>query len=144
MDLTKLATQVTVFMTPFLPYLVSGGEAAMKEIGKRFGETAWEEAKALWNKVRNPNLEGVARALADDPEDEDLQVALAKLLVKQMSTSPELAEELMHTLNEDSSVQTILVEQGSRVEDILQRLSRPGTQETIIRGSQAGDITQEQ
>jgi hypothetical protein len=145
MNFARLATDITVFLAPFFPYLISGGEEAVKEIGKKFGEIAWKKAQALWSKIRNPNLEGVAMALAEDPNDEDFLVALAKLLTKHLEASPELAAELMSTMKEDKAVQKVLIGQGSKAKDIIQRLSKTGKQETIVRKeSQVGSITQEQ
>ena len=56
MDISSLATSVVVFLTPFFPYLLSAGEEAIKQVGKKFGEAAWEKAKALWEKIQEPNL----------------------------------------------------------------------------------------
>lgn len=145
MNFSSLATNIVVFLTPFLPYLILGGEEVIKELGKKFGETTWEKAKLLWDKIKNPNLDGIATALAENPEDEDFQVTLAKLVAKQLQTTPELALELASMIRETAAIQTILVEQNSKAKDILQRLSKTGTQETTIReSSQAGNITQEQ
>jgi hypothetical protein len=145
MDLIQLAAEITTFLAPFFPYLVLGGEAALREIGKKSGEAAWDKAKFLWNKIQNPKLDGVAAVLAEHPTDEDFQTVLAKLLIEQLEASPDLAAELMSIIQDDDDVfQSILVEQGSKVRDIQQRLSRGGKQKTTIRGSQARNITQEQ
>ena len=144
MDLTKLATNIIVFLAPFFPYLILGGEAAIKEVGKKFGEKAWDRAKLLWGKIQSPKLNGIAMALAEDPDDEDFQITLAKLLVKQLKASPEVVTELANIMRDDYVVQEVLVEQGSKVKDIQQRLSRAGKQKTAIRSSRARNITQEQ
>jgi len=144
MDFKGLATDITVFLTPFFPYLILASEATIKEVGKRFGEAAWEKAKAMWSKIEKPNLSGVAKALAEDPNDEDFQITLAKLLVKRLEASPELATELMDMIQGDKAVQVILVEHGSEVKNIHQRLAKTGRQETTVRGSRVGDVIQEQ
>jgi len=41
MNFSSLATNIIVFLTPFLPYLVLGSEEVIKELGKKFGEVAW-------------------------------------------------------------------------------------------------------
>jgi hypothetical protein len=45
MDITTLAKDVTLFLTPFLPYLLKAGEKAAEEAGKKLGGDAWERAK---------------------------------------------------------------------------------------------------
>jgi hypothetical protein len=144
MDLTKLATEIAVFLAPFFPYLILAGEATAKEVGKKLGEAAWKKAESVWNKIQNPQLIGVAEALAESPSDEDFQTALAKLLFRHLEACPELATELMYMIHDDEAVQTVIVEYGSKVKSIQQRLSKTGRQEATIRGSQAGDIIQEQ
>jgi len=52
MDVSQLAQVVTTFLTPFLPYLLKVGAKAAEEAGKKFGADAWEQAKALWGKLR--------------------------------------------------------------------------------------------
>lgn len=149
MDIKQLATEIAVFMSPFLPYLVPVGEAAGKEVGKKLGEAAWERAKSLWVKLQSllqsdSKLDSAVVGLAEDPNDEDYQLILARSLANQLEASPELASELMNLIKNDKAVQEILVEQGSKVKDIHQRLSRTGRQEATVRGSQTGNITQEQ
>jgi hypothetical protein len=150
MDLKKLATDVIVFLTPFFPYLVLGGEAAAKEAGKKLGEAAWTKAMSLWDKIRslgrdNAKLSKTIELLAEDPGDEDTQFILAKSLAKQLESSPELATDLISIIKDDKAVQVILVEHGSKVKDVHQRLiSETGEQKIIVRGSQTRNITQEQ
>ena len=149
MDFRQIATEVTVFMTPFFPYLMLGAEGVAKEIGEKFGESAWDKAKSLWDRIRNitnsdPKLNSATIGLAEDPNDNDYRLIFAKSLAKQLEKSPELANDLIDLMKNDESIQRILVEQGGKVKDIYQRLSLPGKQEAIIRGSEAGNITQEQ
>ena len=150
MEFKQLAANVSVFLTPFLPYLVSASEAMAEEVGKKFGEAAWKKAKFLWSKIKNlvsrdSKLENAANGLSEDPEDEDYRLIFVKSLTKQLEKLPELANELVALIKDDKSIQKILIEQEVTVNDILQRLSRPGEQETIVRGkSQVGNITQKQ
>lgn len=145
MSFPGLAAKIVVFLTPFLPYLILGGEEVVKELSKHFGKTAWEKAELLWSRIKSPSLDGVAKALAENPEDEDYQVTLTKLVDKQLQATPELALELAAVIDESTVIQKVLVERHSKVRDVLQRLSKPGIQETTIReSSQAGNITQEQ
>jgi hypothetical protein len=150
MDYKQIAAEIIIFLSPFLPYLVSAGEETAKEIGKRFGETGFEMVKSLWSKIKNSakdtqKLNGVATALATDPDNEHLQSALAEIVAKQLASSPKLAGELINLMKNDQAVQKILVEEGSKVKDIYQRLSKfGGDQSIVVRGSQADSITQEQ
>jgi arginyl-tRNA synthetase len=150
MDYTQLATQLTVVLSPFLPYLISAGEATAKEIGKRLGETGFEMADSLWGKLKSSakepqKLNGVATALATDPDNGHLQTALAEILAQQLESSPQLAQELMDLMKKDKAVQTVLVERGSKVKDIYQQLSQAGQQTVTLSGkSQVGDIKQVQ
>jgi hypothetical protein len=42
MDLITVAQAAAAVLAPVLPYLVKGGEAALKEVGKKTGGAAWE------------------------------------------------------------------------------------------------------
>lgn len=145
MDFKKLAIDITVFLTPFFPYLVLAREEAIKEVGKKFGEAIWNKAKSLWGRLRSPSLEGVAVILAEAPNDKSSQATFAKLLSRQLQSFPEeIVRELIKMMKEDSAVQTILIREGSTARDLLQRLSRNGVQEIEVSASQVGNITQEQ
>ncbi|MCP4402276.1 MAG: hypothetical protein GY801_33850 [bacterium] len=151
MDYGQLATQITVFLTPFLPYLVLAGETTAKELGEKFSETAAEKAKSLWSKIigskpkESSAITDMATTLAKNPNSEIFQAALAEVLSKHLDTSPELVTDLMTMMNEDKAIQKVLVEQASTVNHIVQKLSTRGTQDITVSGqSQAGDITQEQ
>lgn len=149
MDIRQLATDMAVFLTPFLPYLILGSEEVAKEIGKKFGQTTLEKAKTLWEKIKkpaknDPKLQSAIVNLAEDPNDEDFQLILVKSLARLFETSPELATELIGIMKDDKAVQSVLVEYGSRVKDIRQRLSKTGKQEVTVRDSHTGNITQEQ
>jgi len=150
MDLAKLATDAIVFLTPFFPYLVLGGEAAAKEAGKELGEAAWKKAMSLWDKIKSlgedsAKLSKTIELLAEDPDDEDTQFILAKSLAEQLESSPELASDLISIIKGDKAVQVVLVEYGSKVKDIHQRLiSETGEQRIVVRGSQTKNIKQEQ
>ncbi|MEJ5241594.1 MAG: hypothetical protein WHS87_10390 [Anaerolineales bacterium] len=73
----QLLQQLTTFLAPFLPYLLKMGEKAAEEAGKRLGEAAWEQAKALWEKLRRKeNVEQVAQTAAALPDNAALLDAL--------------------------------------------------------------------
>jgi len=96
MDITTLAKEVALFLTPFLPYLLKVGEKAAEEAGKKLGGDAWDRAKGLWGKLR-PKVEAkpaAQEAVADaatEPKNEDAQAALRLQLRKLLADDDELA-----------------------------------------------------
>jgi len=66
MDYPQLSTQLVQFLAPFLPYLLKGlkltGQEAVKKLGEKAGEQGFEQAKALWDKLR-PKIEARPAAL---------------------------------------------------------------------------------
>jgi hypothetical protein len=56
MDVTTLAKDLAVFLSPFLPFLLKAGEKAGEEAGKKLGGDAWDRTKGLWAKLR-PKVE---------------------------------------------------------------------------------------
>jgi hypothetical protein len=99
MDVIALATHLAASIAPFLPFLVSGGEKAAEAAGEKFGAAAWQQAQALWEKLR-PGLERhpvaaeAAREAALAPEDADAHAALRLQLRKLLQQDHELAAEL--------------------------------------------------
>ena len=55
-DLDEIARQIVQFLAPFLPYLLKAGEKAAEEVGRKLGAAAWEQARALWARLR-PKVE---------------------------------------------------------------------------------------
>jgi len=105
MDVQTLAKEVVTFLAPFLPYLVKVGEEAAKEAGKKFGEAAWEQAKALWGKLRpkveaKPAAQEAVQDAAAAPDDPDAQAALRLQLKKLLAEDQALAEKVAALLRE--------------------------------------------
>jgi hypothetical protein len=96
-DPLSLATSLTVFLSPALPFLVKGGEVAAGEIGK----DTWGKAKTIWSKLfSNPDdktrltaLE-TAEAVAALPENKALQSVWQEELKKILEADSTLADEL--------------------------------------------------
>jgi len=72
------------FLAPFLPYLLKGvklaGQEAANKLGEKAGEQGFEQAKALWERLR-PKVEARPAVLeaaqdAAHPDDEDALAAL--------------------------------------------------------------------
>lgn len=95
MDVQTLAQQVTAFLAPFLPYLLKAAEKAAEEAGKKLGEAAWEQAKALWQKLRRrKNVEQVAQTAAALPDNAALREALRTEIARALQEDPDLAAEV--------------------------------------------------
>jgi hypothetical protein len=95
MDLVAL----TAFLAPLLPFLVKGGEEAVKEIGTKFGSEIWERAQVLWATLR-PKVESKPAALevvqdvAKDPANELAKAALRYQVEKLLSEDAQFAQEV--------------------------------------------------
>ena len=99
MDIATLAKDVTLFLTPFLPYLLKVGEKAAEEAGKKLGGDAWDRAKGLWGRLR-PKVEAkpaAQEAVGDavaEPKNEDAQATLRQQLRKLLAEDDDLAREI--------------------------------------------------
>lgn len=107
MTIAALAT----FITPFIPFLVKGGEAAAEEAGKKFGNSAWEKATEIWSilfpKIASkPSANEVVNDIAETPEDEDLQPSLRYQLKKLLAEDEALVNKLEQLMQEDSMEET--------------------------------------
>jgi len=80
-----LPAQLVQFLAPFLPYLLKdlklAGQEAAKKLGEKAGEGGFEQAKALWDKLRSkvearPAALEAAQEAAAHPDDADALAAL--------------------------------------------------------------------
>jgi len=105
MDPVSLATAITGFLAPLLPYLLKGGEKAAEEVGKKFGGAVWDRAAALWARLR-PRLEArpasqeAIQEVAKAPDDQAAQGALNLQVRKILAEDSELAQEVARWLEE--------------------------------------------
>ena len=120
MDPTILAQNLVVFLAPFLPYLVKVGEKAAEEAGKKISVSAWEQAKALWDKLRprveaRPAAQEAVQDMTKTPNDEDartvLRVQLKKLLAEDETLVEEIAQ-LMETKPKTTMASTVIQQQA--------------------------------
>lgn len=123
MDTAALANQLTLFLTPFLPYLIKAGEKAFEKAGEQvgtklvpdLGKEAWERAQAVWAKLRpkvesRPALQEATQDVANKP-DEDATASLRLQLKKLLADDAPLAGELSQLIGEagpDQVVQNVL------------------------------------
>jgi hypothetical protein len=99
MDPKLLADALTTALAPAMPYLVAGGQEAVRRAGKKIGEEGLDFAKKLWEKVGpkvkgSPQAEGAAQDVAAAPAEPDARAALRLQLRKILEADPELAAEL--------------------------------------------------
>jgi len=119
MDIATLAKEITLFLTPLLPYLLKAGEKAAEEAGKKLGGDAWDRAKGLWDKLR-PKVEAkpaAQEAVADviaEPKDEDAQAALRQQLRKLLTEDDELAAEIGQEWVKAQAAGTTIIASGDR------------------------------
>jgi len=102
---------IIAFISPFLPYLVKLGTQSAEKLtdkaSEEFSETAWEKAKAVWQKLC-PQLEQKPAALeviedaANHPDDDDIQAAFRVQLKKLLQQDAALASEVATLLNADT------------------------------------------
>jgi hypothetical protein len=118
MDIPELANALTLYLAPFLPYLLKAGEKAAEEAGKKLGEESWNKAKSLWSKLR-PKVEAKSSALeaaqdvGESPSDEDALASLHQQVKKLLNIDPSLADELSALLvTNDASIQVIVSGKG--------------------------------
>ena len=103
MDVTTLATELTTAIAPFLPFLVQIGQRTAEEAGRRLGEDAWEQAKALWARLagqleERPAAIETVREAAETPDDADVRAALEVQLRRVLTADAGLAEEVRRLL----------------------------------------------
>lgn len=94
-------------LAPCLPFLVTLGNKTAEGASQKVGEDIWNKAKAIWGKLQ-PKVKAKEAAqeavgdVANNPEDEDYQVALRVQLKKILSADPELAAEITQILEESA------------------------------------------
>lgn len=111
MDEVSTVKELAAYLTPFLPYLVEAGKYAAGAAAKKFGESAWNGATALWQRLwpkvqERPLLKAAFDDVINSAEDEDVQAALRVQLRKVLLEDGALAKELAQILSElkDSGV----------------------------------------
>lgn len=101
MDITLLAQSLSVYLAPFLPYLLKAGEKAAEEAGKKLGGDGWDQAKSLWAKLRpeveaKPGALDAVRDAAKIPTDDDAIHSLGLQIEKLLDEDRQLAKDLSH------------------------------------------------
>jgi len=119
MDYPQLSAQLVQFLAPFLPYLVKGlklaGQEAAKKLGEKTGEQGFEQAKALWDKLRpKKNVEQVAQTVAALPDNQALREALREEIARALAEDDSLAQELARLLPQSGPAGQTVIASGDR------------------------------
>ncbi len=98
-ELSALAQEAMRVLAPALPYLVAPTQEALKVVGERLGEALWEQAQALWERLRGRRqVTQVAEAAASVPDNPALQEALRLEIERALREDPELAQAVREVL----------------------------------------------
>ena len=100
MDITTLAAGLAGFLAPLLPPLATGAARAVEKAAEELGKEGWEQAKALWGRLREllgADSAAVKRA-AEAVGQDDAHTALREALKELLTAHPEFAPELHHLL----------------------------------------------
>jgi hypothetical protein len=92
-------------LTPALPYLLRPAEHVAPQAAQAIGDTSWEYAQRLWQKVgvrvgARPAAQAAAEDVAAAPDDEDAQAVLAYQLRKLLERDAGLAAEVEELMAE--------------------------------------------
>ena len=152
----QLPAQLVQFLAPFLPYLVKGvklaGQEAAKKLGEKAGEQGFEQAKALWDKLRRKkNVEQVAQTVAALPDNQALREALREEIARALAEDDSLAQELARLLLQSGPAGQTVIAGGERSVaiggDVSSSVIVTGDRNTVQTGKyhvnigQAGGVT---
>jgi len=114
-DPNEIAREVAPFLAPFLPYLLKAGEKAAEEAGRKLGAAAWEQAQALWARLRRKkNVEQVAQTVAALPDNQALREALREEIARALEEDEALAQELARLLPQSGPAGQTVIASGDR------------------------------
>ena len=97
------------FLAPCLPFLMKVGDKAAEGASLKLGESVWQKATAIWNKLKpkvkaTPKAVGAAQELSNSPDDRDALETLQKQLKKLLDEDKALATEIAALMEEDSEL----------------------------------------
>jgi formylglycine-generating enzyme required for sulfatase activity len=98
-DPQLLAEALVIVLAPVLPHLVTGGTEAVKAVGKKVGEEAFEKGRKAWGRLRgrveeNPRALAAAEEVAEAPDDADARAGLRRQLLKILEADSGFAVEM--------------------------------------------------
>jgi len=111
-DIALIAQQVSVFLAPFLPYIVKaakiGGTKAVEKLGEKVTEESIDQAKALWKKLSHKDrVKTTGEAVAKQPEDLTAQSTFQRAVAQAIQEDEELRLD-MHRIISEVKVGTVL------------------------------------
>jgi len=128
-EVGAIAAATVQFLAPFTPFLLDAGKAAgtkfVETISNKGGEDAWKQAQAIWKRITahfqaDAKVQTAAHAVALDPADEDFLKKFAMVLAERLDASPDLAGELAQLLGGQQTIQEVIAERRSWIEDVVQ------------------------
>ncbi len=143
LNITQVATAAVTALAPFTPYLLelgkAGGKKLVEVIAEKGGEAAWQKAQTIWGKLKNrfgedPEVTSATTLIAVDPEDEDRQATLIKVLSERLEDDQNLAQELFDLLGGQERIQEMVADQGSLMLKVSQKMKGSGKQVMQARG----------
>jgi hypothetical protein len=136
-DPNEIARQIVQFLAPFLPYLLKAGEKAAEEAGRKLGAAAWEQAQALWARLRRKkNVEQVAQTVAALPDNQALREALREEIARALAEDPALAQEMTRLVAQISAS-----ERGVAAQTIENSTVTTGDRNAVFGPGATGTIT---
>ena len=151
MDFAQLAGEITLFLSPVIPYLhksiILGGKKAIESLGEKGGEYSWDIAKKIWSKLkkkmkRNKNLKKSVSILAIEPNNKDALFELKSSLELYLRQDPAFANELRSLIgNLPETVQKTDVK-DSKMVNVTQYSIGGGDQTAKIKDSEKVIIRQ--
>ena len=136
-DLNEILRQIVQCLAPFLPYPL---RAAAEEMGRKLGAAAWEQAQALWARLRRKkNVEQVAQTVAALPDNQALREALREEIARALTEDPALREEVTTIF---SRVEVGDVKPGGKVTGVKTTGKSPKKiRSTVKADNVAGEVT---
>jgi hypothetical protein len=112
----QLPAQLVQFL---IPYLVKGvslaGQEAAKKLGEKAGEQGFDQAKALWERLRRKkNVEQVAQTAAALPDNQALREALREEIARALQEDSALREEVARLWGEAEAAGVTVIGRGDR------------------------------
>jgi len=138
--LLELAQKISAFLLPLLPYLLKVGDKAAEEVGKKIGGEGWEQAKALWDRLRRKkSVEQVAQTAAAIPDNQALRDALREEIARALTEDPALREDVTTIF---SRVEVRDVKRGGKVTGVKTTGKSPKKiRSTVKADNVAGEVT---
>jgi len=114
-NFVELAQKISAFLLPLLPYLLKVGDKAAEEVGKKIGGEGWDQAKALWERLRRKkNVEQVAQTAAALPDNQALREALREEIARALQEDSALREEIARLWGEAETAGVTVTAIGDR------------------------------